>query len=59
MHIFLDKFHQGGKYSTQIASHHAVFGREDKFTDRKYLSISSLQTEYTNLDSSSVCGKNI
>ena len=23
MHIFLDKFHQGGKYTAQIASHHA------------------------------------
>ena len=23
MHIFLDNFHQGGKYSVQIASHRA------------------------------------
>ena len=59
MHIFLDNFHQGGKYSAQIASHQAELRREEKFTDQKYLSISSLQTDYLNLDSSSGCSKNI
>ena len=42
MNISMDKFHQGGKYSAQIAIHHAELRREEKFTDQKYLSISSL-----------------
>ena len=55
MHIFLDNFHQGGKYSSQIASHQAELRKEGKFTDQKYL---SLQTDSLNIDSSSGCGKN-
>ena len=39
MHTFLDNFHQGGKYSSQIASHLAELRREEKFTDQKSLSI--------------------
>ena len=31
VHRFLDNFHQGGKYSAQIASHQADLGREKKF----------------------------
>ena len=58
MHIFLDNFHQGGKYSAQIAIHQAELRREEKFTDRKSLSISTLQNEYLNLDSSSGFGRN-
>ena len=58
MHTFLDNFHQGGKYSVQIASHQAELRREGKFTDQKYLSISSLHTDYLNLDSSSGFGRN-
>ena len=53
MHTFLDNFHQGRKYYAQIASHQAELGREEKFTDQKSLNISSLQTDYLNLDSSS------
>ena len=53
MHTFLDKFHQGGKYSAQIAIHQAELRREEKFTDQKSLNISSLQTDYLNLDRSS------
>ena len=53
MYTFMDNFHQGGKYSAQIASHQAVLRREEKFTDQKLLKISSLQTDYLNLDSSS------
>ena len=45
MHTFLDNFHQGGKYSAQIASHQAELRREEKFTDQKSLNISSLQTD--------------
>ena len=30
MHIFLDNFHQGGNYSTGIASHQAELRREKK-----------------------------
>ena len=52
MHTFLDNFHQGGKYSAQIASHQAELRREEKFTDQKSLNISSLQTDYLNIDSS-------
>ena len=58
MHTFMDNFHQGGKYSAKIASHQAEFRREVKFTDQKSLNISSLQTEYLNLDSSSGFGRN-
>ena len=53
MHTFLDNFHQGGKYSAQIASHQAELRIEKIFTDQKSLNISSLQTDYLNLDSSS------
>ena len=42
MHTFLDNFHQGGKYSAQIASHQVELRREENFTDQKSLSISSL-----------------
>ena len=53
MHTFLDNFHQGGKYSAQIASHQAELRREEIFTNNKSLNISYLQTDYLNLDSSS------
>ena len=53
MHTFLDNFHQGGKYSAQLASHQAEFRREEKITDQECLNISSLQTDYLNIDSSS------
>ena len=52
MHTFLDNFHQGEKYSAQIASHQEELRREEKFTDKKSLNISSLQNDYLNLDSS-------
>ena len=58
MHIFLDNFHQGRKYSAQIASHQAELRREMFFTDQKSLNISSLQTDYLNLDSRSGFGMN-
>ena len=58
LHILLDKFHQGEKYSAQIASHQAELRREGKITDQKSLSIYSLQTDYLNLDSSSDFGIN-
>ena len=58
MHIFLDNFYQGGKYTAQIASHLAELRREEIFTDQKSLSIASLQTDYLNLDSSYGPGKN-
>ena len=58
MHIFLDLFYQGGKYFAQIASHQAELRRKGKFTDQKALSISSLHTDYLNIDRSSGYGKN-
>ena len=58
IHIFMDKIHQGGKYSAQIASHQAELRREGNFIDQKYLSISSLQTDFLNLYSRSGCGRN-
>ena len=58
MHTFLDNFHQGGKYSSKIASHQAELRREETFTDQKSLNISSLQTDYLNLDISSGSGRN-
>ena len=53
MPTFLDNFHQSGKYSAQLASHQAELRREEKFPDKKCLNISSLQTDYLNLDRSS------
>ena len=58
MHILLDTFCQGGKYSAQIASYQAELRREGNFTDQKYLYISSLHTDYINLESSLGSGKN-
>ena len=52
MHTFLDNFHQSGKYSTQLASHKEELRREGKYYDQKCLNISSLQTDYLNLDNS-------
>ena len=57
MHIFLDNFRQGGKYTAKIESHQAELIREGKITDQKYLSFSSLQTDYLNFDRSSGCGR--
>ena len=42
MHIFLDNFHQGGKYYAQINIHQEYLRREETFTDQNYLSISYL-----------------
>ena len=50
MHTFLDHFQQSGTYSDQLASHQAKLRREEKYPDQKCLNISSLQTEYLNLD---------
>ena len=58
MHAFLDNFHQGGKFSARIASHQAELRIEEKITDQKSLNISSLQTDYLNLDSSSGSNRN-
>ena len=58
MHTFLDNFHQGGKYSAQIASHQAGLRREENLTDQKSLKTSSLQTDYLNLYSSSCSIRN-
>ena len=52
MHIFLDNFHQCGKYTAKTASNQAEFRREGKFTDQKSLSNKSIQDEYLNIDSS-------
>ena len=51
MHIFMDNFHQCGKYSSQIASQPTDLKREEKSTDQKSLSSSSLLTDFLNLDS--------
>ena len=59
MHTFLDNFHQGGKKSARVAIHQAELRREEKFTDKKLLNISSLQTGYLNLDGRSGFGRNI
>ena len=39
------------KNSARIASHQLELRREEAFTDQKLLNISSLQTDYLNLDS--------
>ena len=53
MHILLDNFQQSWKYSAQIAIHQAELRREVKFIDQNSLSISYLQIDYLNIDSSS------
>ena len=58
MHTFMDNFHQGGKYSAQLSSHQAELRREEKITDQRHLSISSLHNDYLNLVSSSGFGRN-
>ena len=58
MHTFLYNVHQGVKYSAQIASHQAELRKEEKCTDQKSLNISSLQTDYLNIDSSSGSSRN-
>ena len=58
MHIFLDNFHQGGKYNAPISSHQVTLRRKENFTDQKPLSITSLQSDYLNIDSSSGSGRN-
>ena len=50
MHTFMDNFHRCGKYSDQIASQQAELKRKEKFMDQKSLNMSSLQTDYLNLD---------
>ena len=55
MHIFLYNFRQDGKTS-QIASNVEELRREESLL--KYLSISSLHTDYLNLDRSSGSGRN-
>ena len=52
MHTFLDNFYQSGKYSAQLDSHQEKLRREEKNPDQKCLNISSLQTDYLNLDNS-------
>ena len=59
MHTFQDNFQQGGKYSAQISSHQEELRREENYTNQKSLNISSLQTDYLNLDISSGFGVNI
>ena len=58
MHIFLEKFHQGGKYNAQISSHWEELRKEERITNHEYFSISSLQADYLNLYSSSGSGRN-
>ena len=58
MHTVLGNFHQGVKYSAQIASHQSELRREETFTDQKSLNISSLQNDDLNIDSSSGFGRN-
>ena len=56
MHIFLDNFHQGRKYTAQIAIHQVEQRRVETFTDQKYSSISFLQNDYLKLGRSSGSG---
>ena len=50
MNIILDNFHQGGIYTSQIASHQAELRIEEQITDQEYLSVSSLHNDYLNLE---------
>ena len=59
MYIFMDNFHQSGKYSALIASHHEELGEREILLIKNIFSISSLQTDYLNVDRSSGFDKNI
>ena len=37
MHILLNNFQQGEKYTAEIASHHADLRREEEFTNQKFI----------------------
>ena len=50
MHTLLENIQNGGKYSDQVASHKAELRIEERFFNKKYLSISDLQIEYLHLD---------
>ena len=45
MHMFLDNFHQAGKYSAQVAAHQAELRREEFNPSHKSLSLALLQTD--------------
>ena len=57
MQTFMDNFHQGGKYSAQIASHQAELRKEDKFTDKNIYLFHPYILDYLNLGSISGCGR--
>ena len=59
MHICLENFLQGVKYTAQIENHQAELRMEETFTDQKYLYITWLHTDYLNLDRSLDYDKNI
>ena len=50
MHMFVDNFQEGGKYSSRIARHPEELRGEETFVDQKSLSISDLQIDYLNLE---------
>ena len=58
MHIFLDNFHQCVKYTAYRAIHQAELRREENFTNKTYLSVTSFQNEYLNTDRNSGSGRN-
>ena len=58
MHTFMDNFHECAKYYAKISSHQAELRREENMTHEKYLSISSLKTDYLNLYNNLVFGRN-
>ena len=58
MHIFLHNFHQNVKYIARIESHQAELRIQGDFTYQKSLYIISLQTDYLNLGSNSIFGRN-
>ena len=57
MHMLLDNFHRIGKYTAKIARQQAELRGEEKFTDQKSVFITSLKTDYLNLDISSGSGR--
>ena len=58
IHIFLDKFHQGEKYTAHLKTHQAELRREGRLTYQDKLSVTSIRTDSINLDSSSGSGRN-
>ena len=52
MYTFLENLYQGGKQSSQIASHKTELRRDENFVHQKLLCTSNLKIDYFNIKNS-------